>query len=134
LTASTQYHLHLRIDWSDLDIYEHVNNVAYFKYIQAARINFWEHIGLYKLYSENGFGFIVATTACDFKKPLQYPGYVDINTCVEEIKNTSFVLKHILYDHDKNIVAEGKDVLVIYDYTNNTKLSIDEGLREKLLR
>ena len=134
MSAHTSYHLNIRIDWSELDIYEHVNNVSYFKYIQAARIHFWETIGLYKQYAESGFGFVVASTSCDFKKPLQYPGSIDIYTQVTEIGNASFVLKHILYDHEKQLAAEGKDVLVVYDYTNNAKLSIDENLRGKLLR
>lgn len=78
MTVHTSYHLNIRIDWSELDIYEHVNNVAYFKYIQAARIHLWETIGLYKQFAELGFGFVVASTSYDFKKPLQYPGSIDI--------------------------------------------------------
>lgn len=30
----------LRIDWSDLDGYGHVNNVSIIKYLQSARVNF----------------------------------------------------------------------------------------------
>ena len=40
----------LRIDWSDLDTYKHVNNVMFMKYQQSGRVNFWEASGLYELH------------------------------------------------------------------------------------
>ncbi|MCE3258723.1 MAG: hypothetical protein K0S12_364, partial [Bacteroidetes bacterium] len=30
----------IQLDWSEMDLFGHVNNVAYFKYIQAARVNY----------------------------------------------------------------------------------------------
>jgi len=33
--------LPIRIDWSEMDLFGHVNNVMYFKYIQASRVNYW---------------------------------------------------------------------------------------------
>ncbi len=36
----------LRIDWSELDVFGHVNNVAFNKYAQAARLNYVDTIGL----------------------------------------------------------------------------------------
>lgn len=44
--------LELRIDWSELDLFGHVNNVAFLKYVQASRINYWETIGVTKLFDE----------------------------------------------------------------------------------
>ena len=34
--------LHLRIDWSEMDVFGHVNNVMFMKYVQAARVHYWE--------------------------------------------------------------------------------------------
>lgn len=36
----------LRIDWSDLDVYEHINNVNIICYLQSAQVNIWEKSGL----------------------------------------------------------------------------------------
>ena len=43
--------LKLRIDWSEMDTYQHVNNVNFMKYMQSARVQFWEVSGLAKLYA-----------------------------------------------------------------------------------
>lgn len=50
-TFSTE--LQLRIDWSELDYFQHVNNVAFFKYIQASRVNYWDIIGLSKMHLDS---------------------------------------------------------------------------------
>ena len=43
--------LSLRIDWSELDAYGHVNNVMIMKYMQAARVHYWEELGLQALFA-----------------------------------------------------------------------------------
>ena len=45
--------LQLRIDWSELDLFGHVNNVMYFKYIQAARVHFWQAAGIYQQFEQD---------------------------------------------------------------------------------
>jgi acyl-CoA thioester hydrolase len=52
----------LRIDWSELDLFGHVNNVAFHKYAQTARLNYVEAIGLMKLHQSQNIGFMVAET------------------------------------------------------------------------
>ena len=36
--------LDLRIDWSEIDSFGHINNIAIMKYIQAARVNYLESV------------------------------------------------------------------------------------------
>ena len=44
--------LQLRLDWSEMDLFGHINNVSYFKYIQASRVHYWEQSGISKLFEE----------------------------------------------------------------------------------
>lgn len=62
--------LPLRIDWADMDLFGHVNNVAYFKYVQASRVNYWEVSGLQTGFKETRVGPILLSTGCQFIKPL----------------------------------------------------------------
>lgn len=120
--------LTLRIDWSELDAFGHVNNVMFMKYIQAARLNFNEHIGLMNLFSAQNIGFMVAETNCQFKKPLHYPGNVTILTKLIFTKNTSYSIEHTLTNNEGEIVAIGKDILVVYDFNKNEKCLIPSSL------
>lgn len=124
--------LTIRIDWSELDLFGHVNNVAYFKYIQAARVNYWEQIGLMQLYHEKNRGPIVASTGCQFKKPLFYPGAVTIQTRIEFIKTTSFGIHHQLLDSENTLVAEAHDIAVMFDFKSHSKMIFPNDIKQRI--
>jgi acyl-CoA thioester hydrolase len=124
--------LELRIDWSEIDLFGHVNNVAILKYVQAARINYLEAIGLMQLQSATKIGPILASTSCQFRKPLFYPGQVMLDSKVDSIKNTSFRIQHRLYNDHQEIFAEAQDIIVFFDYIKNSKLIIPNEIREKI--
>ena len=116
-----------------MDLFGHVNNVSYFKYIQAARVHFWEQKGLTQFHKEHNIGPTVAAINCQFKKPLHYPGTVTIQTRVEWVKNSSFQLKHHLLNEAGELAAEGEDVIVWFDYNRNEKVSISEEMKANIL-
>jgi acyl-CoA thioester hydrolase len=124
--------LTLRIDWSEMDMFGHVNNVSYFKYVQASRVNYWEKIGLSSQFNQHQIGPLLASTGCQFKKPLFYPGTVVIKASVEYIKNTSFGIKHQLFNEKNELVAEANDIVVLFDFSKNEKTLFPDWLRQKV--
>src|ERR1043165_6656677 len=114
--------LPLRIDWSEMDLFGHVNNVAYFKYIQASRVRYWEVSGLEALFTESRVGPILLSTSCKFIKPLHYPGNIVVEARIEFIKNTSFGMHHRILNDQNGIVAEAQDVIVTFDFNTNEKV------------
>src|SRR5215213_3613528 len=110
----------IRIDWADLDLFGHVNNVAFFRYLQTARVNYCEKIGLTSLNNENKLSFMVASSQCQFKKPLTYPGNITVFARVDWIKNSSMQLSYKLFNAAKELSAEGADVIVIFDHHAKT--------------
>jgi Predicted thioesterase len=124
--------LELRIDWSEIDLFGHVNNLAILKYIQAARVNYLELINLMQMQTELKKGPILASTSCQFRQPLFYPGQVTICSKVDSIKNTSFQILHQLFNEKRELAAEAHDIIVFYDFVKNTKLSIPLEIRRKI--
>jgi acyl-CoA thioester hydrolase len=127
-----QVKLSLRIDWSELDIFGHVNNVAYLKYVQASRVNYWEKIGLMKMYEELKLGPMLASTSCRFRKPLFYPGNIVVETRIIFIGNTSFGISHRIIDDKGEIAAEAEDVIVMFDFNADRKIPFPEELRKRV--
>ena len=121
--------LEIRIDWADLDLFGHVNNVAFFKYVQAARVNYCEIIGLTSLNETGKHSFMVASSQCQFKKPILFPGSIRVFTKVEWIKNTSVQLSYKLINQNEEIVAEAADVIVVFDHHAKQKVQIDNRLK-----
>lgn len=124
--------LPLRIDWSDMDMFAHVNNVAYFKYIQASRVNYWELSGLSREFEENKIGPILLSTSCQFAQPLFYPGNIVVECRIEFIKNTSFGIHHRILNEQKQVAAEAHDVMVIFDFRKNEKAPVADKFRKQV--
>jgi acyl-CoA thioester hydrolase len=124
--------LNLRIDWSELDLFGHVNNVAFMKYIQSARVNCWDKIGISTFYETQNNGPMLAKTECTFLKPLFYPGNVRIETQLAFIKTTSFAFDHHIYNEHNEISAKAHDIMVMYDFNTGQKMEIPNEMRTAL--
>lgn len=122
----------LRIDWSEMDLFGHVNNLAFMKYVQAARVNYWEQIGLTRLHAQSQHGPMLASTACTFLKPLHYPGTVTVQSKLEFIKTTSFGLHHQVLNEKNEVAAEAHDVVVMYDFNRGQKMEIPTQIKSAI--
>ena len=124
--------LSLRIDYAELDTFGHVNNVMFMKYVQAARVHYWEQIGLYQHFVATRLGPMLASVKCDYRKPLHYPGSVVIYTRMKSIGNSSFSFQHHILNDKEELVAEAEDVMVMFDFNKNEKLSFPKEFRNKV--
>lgn len=126
-------HLVISIDipvaWGEQDAFGHLNNVVYFRYFENVRMHYLERIGALRSHAEAGIGVILATTTCDFLRPVQWPATLHIRTGCIKVGNTSFTLAYELTDNEDRIVATGTSVQVMYDYTKGTKVTIPDPIR-----
>lgn len=124
--------LKLRIDWSELDYFGHVNNVSFYKYIQSGRVALWDTIGLREYHLQSGIGPMLASCRCDFKQPLFFPGEIEIHTSVLYMRNSSFSFRHQILNASQALVADAEDVMVMFDFNKNEKVVISEYWRNCL--
>ncbi|NLX91977.1 MAG: acyl-CoA thioesterase [Firmicutes bacterium] len=126
------YKLERRIDWFEIDFRGHVNNVSFIYYVQEARVEFFHKIGLMQSQAKEKEGPVLASITCNYYRPLFYPGKICVYSRVSEIKNTSFIVNHAIYNDRNEMAAEAKDILVYYDFVKENKLIIPDKLRMKL--
>lgn len=124
--------LSMRVDWSEIDLFGHVNNTAFFKYMQSSRMHLFEELGFAQHVQPKGIGPILASAQCQFYKPLFYPGNIEIKARVTFVKNTSFGLEHLILNDAGEETALGQDVIVIYDFGEGIKHPIPEAIRSQL--
>ena len=124
--------IEIRLDWSEQDTFLHINNVAYFKYTQAARLKLLEKVGLVEMHQKENIGPTLGNTQCKFIKPLFYPGNIVVHSYIKEIKNTSFVIQHIITNDNNEIAAKAEDVIVVYNYSKETKVAIPSRIIQQL--
>ena len=98
-----------KVRWRDQDGARHVNNVAYAEYLENARAEFAiDHLLAHKAKGDN---FTVRAVHIEYHATADYPGEVEVGTCVVDIGTTSFLLGHGIFE-DCNCVATGESVEV----------------------
>lgn len=125
--------IEIPIAWGEMDSFQHVNNVVYFRYFESARILYSQKLGLHKLKDETGIGPILGSTSCRYRLPLTYPDTVSVGTKIIDIAEDRFTMKYVIVSHKhQKIAAEGDGVVVMYDYRAGKKTAIPEEIRKRI--
>ncbi|MHA1215515.1 MAG: acyl-CoA thioesterase [Candidatus Hodarchaeales archaeon] len=125
--------IEIPVAWGDMDAFNHVNNIIFFKYFESVRIKYFEKIGLADFMKKTGIGPILVNTSCNFLKPIYYPDTVLVATRVISIRNTSFEMDYLLFSKKTNkLSATGKAVLVIFDYNDKNKVKIPDEIKRSI--
>ena len=120
------------VAWGEMDSFQHVNNVVYFRYFESARLAYFAEAGGMELIAESGSGPILASTSCRFRLPLTYPDTVSVAARITDIGNDRFEMGYLAASHNAGkVAAEGAGLIVWFDYETNTKAALPEKLIER---
>lgn len=123
------------VAWGEMDALGHVNNIVYFRYFEGARVAYLAKINFIDPEQNGGIAAILASTQCDFRKALAYPDTVSIGARVVEIPSSRdrFTMEYRLVSHRlQKIAAEGKGVVVAYNYRDKRKAELPEVVRKNI--
>jgi len=67
----------IAIRWGDMDAMGHVNNTVYFRYMEQARIAWFEAL-VPRAEAWSSLGIVIVNASCNFRRPINYPGTVDV--------------------------------------------------------
>jgi acyl-CoA thioester hydrolase len=110
-----------------MDVYGHVNNVVFLRYLEEARINF-----LFRPDKDFKQGSVVARHEIDYKQQLVHRHEpVDIELWVTEVRVASFTLTYEVKDGDR-IYVRASTVVVPFDFEHQRPRRITEEEREFL--
>lgn len=126
--ASLIVPIHTR--WGDMDIFEHINNVAYVRYLEDARAYFLESIGR-KALDEN-YGHIVVRNEVDYVWQMEYriePYPMEL--WIGKIGSSSYVIHCELRD-DTQVYMRAQTTMVCMDMKTNRPTRLPTEYREIL--
>jgi acyl-CoA thioester hydrolase len=117
----------LPVQWGEMDLYGHVNNVAFFRYFESARIEYLERCAFRASYRESGVGAILHSTSCRFRRPLVYPDQLLSATRAVRVERDRFSMEYRLVSLGQDAVAaEGSGLVVSFDYGNGNRAPIPD--------
>jgi acyl-CoA thioester hydrolase len=121
--------------WGDEDAFNHVNNVAYLRWCETARVEYFHRIGLSPPIPPRGLGPILASLTCHYRRPLKYPDTVTVGTRVTAIGNSSLRMEHAIVSHASGeVAAESDSVIVAVDYSTGKAVRVPEEVRQAIAR
>ena len=117
------------VRFRDLDAKGHVNNAVYLTYMESARVAFLFHVGA--IAGLDDLSFIVARIEIDFRAPVELGESVEVGVRAARFGTKSFDLEYELRANGR-LVAEGKSVLVGYDYEAGATVPLSDELKRRL--
>lgn len=125
--------IEIPVAWGEMDAFQHVNNIVYFRYVESARIVYFERLGFIEIMEQTGIGPILAETRCRYRRPLTYPDTVSVGARVSEIGEDRFMMEYRIVSHKlEAIAAEGEGTLVSYNYREKRKAPIPDRVRRRI--
>ena len=119
------------VRWSDVDAFQHVNNVRFMTFFEEARVAL-----MFASAQESGLnsfaeGCVVARHEVDYLKPVDYCPSVRIDVWVDEVRNSSFSLTYELFNNGV-VACRSRSVIVPFDLEAGRARRVSDAEREFL--
>lgn len=82
----------LSVRWRDLDAFNHVNNSTYLSYLEEARLRWM--MQLPGEWLDDQVAPVVAASALNYRRPIEWPNDVVVELFVERVGNSSVTIGH----------------------------------------
>ena len=86
----------LPVVWGEMDSYQHVNNVVYFRYFENVRLEYFRRMDWFEFERQTGIGPILSATQARFRKPLTYPDTISVGARIPKLEEDRFTMEYLL--------------------------------------
>jgi acyl-CoA thioester hydrolase len=124
------YEMRIPIRWGDMDAMNHVNNGAYFRFLETVRIEWMRSIGC--MPDPNGQGPLIVNAFCNFYRQLEYPGDVLAKMYVSDPARTTFESWATMERSDQPgiICAAGGATTIWVDFPQQKAMTLPDWMRK----
>jgi acyl-CoA thioester hydrolase len=117
------------IRWGDMDAMGHVNNTVYFRYMEQARIGWFDAL-VPEEEAWKSTGIVIANASSNFKRPINYPGIVEVRVFVGAPGGSS-VPTYYEMAVGEALYADGAATVVFIDMEKQKPVRIPEDIRKR---
>ena len=123
----------MAIRWGDMDAIMHVNNTVYFRFMEQARISWVDSWGVPSTAAE-AEGPVIASASCRFRRPLKYPGKVEVRVYAGKIGRSSMPTYYEIRrtDDQETVYATGAALFVWINNATGRPVAFPEPVRRRL--
>ena len=118
------------IHWGEMDAFNHLNNVVYYRYAESARIGYLQALGMF----DGNMVTVLAQSSCQYLRPVIFPDILLLGVRCQRLGTTSIVIEYSYYSMAQAaIVATAEAVIVRLESNGQDKKPWTNEERERLL-
>ena len=119
----------IAIRWGDMDAMGHVNNTVYFRYMEQARIAWFESL-VPRAAAWGELSIVIVNASCNFRRPINYPGSVEVKVFAGAPGGSSVQTSYEL-NVENELYADGAATVVFLD-REQKPMRIPERIRSMM--
>jgi len=130
-----RFFIPIKVRYSDIDAQWHVNHTRFLIFIEQARLEYLQHLGLFDGKSFLDLRVIIADVHVSYIEPIVLGQKVRVGTRTAKIGNKSITFEYILEDTDsRKIFAKGEVICVAYNFRNQKTVPVPPEWRNKIAK
>jgi acyl-CoA thioester hydrolase len=120
------------VRWGDMDALGHVNNTVYFRYMEQARVEWLESLGV-GVVAGQAESVVIINASCTFLVPITYPGTVEVRLSVGELGRSSIPTYYEMYCvGEEALYAEGESKVIWINGLTGKSAPLPDLVRARL--
>lgn len=124
----------IQVRFSDVDMAQHVHNAVYLQWFELGRMGYLDTV-IPKDHDWRRQGLILARNEVDYRMPVRLRDTLEVDVRCSAVGSKSFDLSYIIRrtsGEQPGICAEGRSVMVCFDYTAQRTIAVPEEWRKQL--
>lgn len=117
----------IELRFADLDLYNHVNSVVYFSFLETARVRLFRDE--FQEMTGRGILLLVGKAECDYRLPILFDDKVVVTLWISRVGTTSFDINYRIHDGAARTFAAARTRMVCFDSANGVTVAVPDALR-----
>jgi acyl-CoA thioester hydrolase len=122
-----------QVVWGEMDAWNHINNVIYFRYFETGRVEFFNKTNLWQTFIDENIRIVVGKLECNYIQQIVHPAEIEISVGIKKIGNASLTVHHLVTCNG-NISAHGEGIIVATDPATGKSKPWSDKLREEFAK
>jgi acyl-CoA thioester hydrolase len=128
-----RFHTPITVSYSDIDAQWHVNNKVFLDYVETARFQYIQEVGLFDSKSFLEVPFIVADVHVKYLAPIEFKDKVVVSMGITRIGKKSVLMEYEIASADGAVIfATAETVMVTYDYHKKASIPVSDEMRKRI--
>lgn len=124
--------IEIKVRWGDMDAFGHVNNTAFMRYVEDARIDWLGSVP--GGWSTTDSGPVVANTNINFRRELRFPATLQVQVTASAASERRLLMNSVIRDAaDPDIVYADAEVTMVWvDFSTRRAVPLPRRVLDRI--